>query len=63
METVVGRKGIREWAEVATKIWNHFWQQGASAGTMQVFEHRKAAATQLLRVIAKIERSGRLDRA
>jgi ketosteroid isomerase-like protein len=53
-EAVTGRKGIEEWAEVATKIWNHLeiqqglctsdgnvaWESGTWTGNINVPDER-----------------------
>ena len=52
--TVIGRKGIEEWAEVAVKIWNHLaiqdghcsadgdvvWEQGTWTGNINVGDNK-----------------------
>lgn len=70
-EVVTGRKGIEEWAEVASKVWNHLeiqpgfctsegsvaWESGTWAGNINVAEGRTMDITGNFLLLARIEGS------
>jgi uncharacterized protein (TIGR02246 family) len=69
--SVAGRKGIEEWAEVATKIWNHLeiqqgrcsadgnvvWEQGTWTGNISLPEHQPMDISGNFLLVAEKEHS------
>ena len=70
-EAVTGRKGIEEWAEVATKVWNHLeiqqglcrsdgnvaWESGTWTGNINVPDERTMDVSGNFLLIAQKEGS------
>jgi ketosteroid isomerase-like protein len=70
--SVFGRKGIEEWAEIATKIWNHLeiqqghcsehgnmaWEQGTWNGNINVSDDRTMDISGNFLLVAEKEGSG-----